>query len=141
MLNNRDVLRGVCLIGISLVFSVPALQYPIGDLARAGPGMFPLFVSGLLFLVGVATLVRSRFVERMPMLFSFRNVGLILGSLVAFTVVSRTLNMALGIILLVFCAAAAAPPYSIVRNLQIAAVLIAIAFAFQRLFGLELNLY
>ncbi len=141
MLNNRDVLRGVCLIGISLVFGVPALQYPIGDLARAGPGMFPLFVSGLLFLVGVATLVRSRFVERMPMLFSFRNVGLILGSLVAFTVVSRTLNMALGIILLVFCAAAAAPPYSIVRNLQIAAVLIAIAFAFQRLFGLELNLY
>ena len=75
------------------------------------------------------------------MLFSFKNMGLILGSLVAFAVVSRTLNMALGIILLVFLAAMAAPPYSIVRNLQIAAVLIAIAFAFQRLFGLELNLY
>ena len=141
MLNNRDLLRGVCLIGIALLFGVPALQYPIGTIARAGPGMFPLFVSGLLLLVGLATVVRSNFVERVPMMFNFKNVSLILGSLVAFAVVSLTLNMALGIILLVFCAALAAPPYSIVRNLQIAAVLIAIAFAFQRLFGLELNLY
>ncbi len=141
MLNNRDLLRGVCLIGIALVFGVPALQYPLGHLARAGPGMFPLFVSGLLLLVGLATVIRSRFVERMPMRFSFKNVGLILGSLVAFAVVSLALNMTLGIILLVFCAAAAAPPYSIVRNLQISAVLIAIAYAFQRLFGLALNLY
>ena len=141
MLNNRDLLRGVCLIGIALLFGVPALQYPIGDIARAGPGMFPLFISSLLLLVGVATVIRSRFAERVPMLFSIKNVGLILGSLVAFAVVSRTLNMALGIVLLVFLAAMAAPPYSVVRNLQIAAVLIAIAFAFQRLFGLELNLY
>lgn len=141
MLTNRDFLRGVCLIGIALVFGVPALRYPIGDLARAGPGMFPLFVSTLLLLVGLATVVRSRFVERMPMLFSFKNVGIILGSLVGFAIVSRTVNMTLGIMVLVFCAAAASPPYSVVRNLQIAAVLIAIAFAFQRLFGLELNLY
>ena len=141
MLNNRDLLRGMCLIGIALVFGVPALRYPIGDLARAGPGMFPLFISFLLLLVGLATVIRSGFVERTPMMFSVKNMGLILGSLVVFAVVSRTLNMTLGIILLVFCAALAAPPYSMVRNLQIAAVLIAIAFAFQRLFGLELNLY
>ncbi len=141
MLNDRDLLRGVCLIGIALVFGVPALRYPIGNLARAGPGMFPLFVSCLLLLVGIAMVVKSRFVERMPMTFSVKNMGLILGSLVAFAVVSQAVNMTLGIILLVFCAAAAAPPYSILRNVQIAAVLIVIAFAFQRLFGLELNLY
>ena len=141
MLNNRDLLRGLCLIGIALLFGIPALRYPIGDIARAGPGMFPLFISSLLLLVGVATVIRSRFTERVPMLFSVRNMGLILGSLVAFALVSRVVNMALGIVLLVFLAALAAPPYSIRRNLQIAAVLIAIAFAFQRLFGLELNLY
>ena len=141
MLDNRDLVRGLCLIGISLLFAVPALRYPLGDVARAGPGMFPLFVSGMLFLVGLATVVRSRFVERVPVLFNVRNVGLILGSLLAFAVVSSLLNMALGIVLLVFCATAAAPPYSVVRNLQIAAVLIGIAFAFQRLFGLDLNLF
>ncbi len=141
MLNNRDLLRGSCLIGISLLFAVPALQYPIGTVARAGPGMFPLFVSFLLFLVGVATVIRSTLVARAPMTFSFRNVGLILGSLVGFVVLSQTVNMTFGIIFLVFLAAAAAPPYSVVRNAQTAAVLLAIAFAFQRLFGLELNLY
>lgn len=141
MLNNRDLLRGVCLIGIALLFGGTALQYPIGDVARAGPGMFPLFVSGLLLLVGLATVIRAGFAERVPMVFSFKNVGLILGSLVAFAVVSRAVDMTLGIVLLVFCAGLAAPGYSVVRNLQIAAVLIAIAFAFQRFFGLDLNLF
>ena len=95
----------------------------------------------MLLLVGLATVIRARFVDRVPMVFSFKNVGLILGSLVAFAVVSQAVNMTLGIILLVFCAGLAAPGYSVVRNLQIAAVLIAIAFAFQRFFGLELNLF
>lgn len=141
MLSNRDFLRGLALIGIALLFGVPALQYPIGTAARAGPGMFPLAVSTLLLLVGVATIVRSRVMAPVPMTFGIRNVGLILGSLVAFAVVSLTVNMALAIVVLVFCAALAAPPYSVLRNLQIAAVLIAIAFGFQQLFGLELNLY
>ena len=141
MLNDRDLLRGLCLMAIAILFGATSLRYPIGDVARAGPGMFPLVVSGLLLLVGVATVVKSRLVARTPMTVNLRNVGIILGSLVAFAVVSHYLNMALGIVLLVFCAALAAPPYSVVRNLQIAAVLIAIAFAFQRLFGLELNLY
>lgn len=141
MLNDRDLLRGLCLMGIALLFGATSLRYPIGDVARAGPGMFPLVVSALLLLVGLATVVKSRLLARTPMMFNLKNVGIILGSLVAFAVASRYLNMALGIVLLVFCAALAAPPYSVVRNLQIAAVLIAIAFAFQRLFGLELNLY
>lgn len=141
MLNDRDLLRGVSLIGIALLFGLQALHYRLGDIARAGPGMFPLVVSSLLLLVGVATVVRSRFVARSPMNFSVKNVGLILGSLVAFAVVSRHVNMAAGIVLLVFCAALAAPSYSVVRNLQITAGLLAIAFMFQRLFGLELNLY
>lgn len=141
MLNDRDLLRGLCLMAIALLFGLTSLRYPIGDVARAGPGMFPLVVSGLLLLVGLVTVVKSRLVARTPMMFNLKNVGIILGSLVAFAVVSHYVNMALGIVLLVFCAALAAPPYSVVRNLQIAAVLIAIAFAFQRLFGLELNLY
>lgn len=141
MLNNRDLVRGVCLIGISLLFAMPALQYPLGSVAHAGPGMFPLFVSFLLFLVGAATVVRSRAIEPVPLAFSFGNIGIILGSLVIFAITSRFADMALGIVLLVFCAALAAPPYSVVRNLQIAGVLVAIAYAFQRLFGLELNLF
>lgn len=141
MLKDRDLLRGLCLMGIALLFGIQAWSYPLGTVARAGPGMFPLVVSGLLLLVGLATVVRSRLGERAPMTFSFRNVGLILGSLVVFALASRFLTMAVGIVLLVFTATLAAPPYSVVRNLKIAAGLIAIAFVFQRLFGLDLNLY
>lgn len=141
MLTNRDLLRGVCLIGIALLFGLQALRYPIGDIARAGPGMFPLLVSSMLLLVGAATVVRSMLVAGRPLRFSLKNVGLILSSLVAFALISQHVNMAVGIAVLVFGASLASPPFSVVRNLQITAVLIGVAFLFQRLFGLELNLY
>lgn len=141
MLNNRDVIRGICLMGIALLFGLQSLQYRMGELTRAGPGMFPLLVSSMLLLVAIAIIVRGVVAARIPMTFSLKNMGLILGSLVAFALVSQHVNMAAGIVVLVFCGTAAAPPYSIVRNLQICAGLIAVAFLFQRLFGLELNLY
>ena len=49
--------------------------------------------------------------------------------------------MIVAIVVMVFCASLAATKYSIVRNLQIAAALIAIALVFQKLLGLELPLY
>ena len=141
MLKDRNLLRGLFLTGIALLFGIQSAQYKIGELTRAGPGMFPLLVSSLLLLVGLAMIVRSVFVARAPMHYSLRNMGIILASLVGFALVSQFLNMVAGILVLVFCAALASPPYSVMRNMQIAAVLIVVAFAFQRLFGLELNLY
>jgi hypothetical protein len=49
--------------------------------------------------------------------------------------------MIAGIIFMVFCAAMAGTSYSVVRNLKIAGVLIAVAFAFQKFLGLQLPLY
>jgi len=42
---------------------------------------------------------------------------------------------------MVFIAGFAASSYSVVRNIQVAAGLIAVAFAFQKLLGLNLPLY
>ncbi len=49
--------------------------------------------------------------------------------------------MIAGIVFLVFCSGFAGTSYSVVRNVKIAAVLIAVAFAFQKLLGLSLPLY
>ena len=64
-----------------------------------------------------------------------------LASLGGFALLSQFLNMTLGIAFLVFCSAFAGTSYSVVRNLKVAAGLIAIAFAFQKLLGLNLPLY
>jgi hypothetical protein len=140
-MNNRNLVKGLFLIAISLAFGLGSLRYPMGAFARAGPGLFPLLVSSLLFLVGVAVVLRSLLAERVPITFNIRNIALILASLAGFALFSLHLNMIVGIVFMVFCAALAGTSYSVVRNLKIAGVLIAVALAFQKLLGVQLPLY
>ena len=140
-MNDRNLVRGLFLIAISLAFGLTSLRYPIGQFSRAGPGLFPLMVSSLLFLIGLATVVRSRFVERTHLNFNLRNIALIVLSLCGLAVISLYLNMIVGIVFMVFCSAFAGTTYSVLRNLKVSAGLIAVAFAFQKLLGLNLPLY
>lgn len=141
-MNDRNLVRGLFLMAISLAFGLAALRYPIGHFARAGAGLFPLMVASLLFLIGVATVVRSRFVDRVHLEFNYRNISIIIGSLCGFALVSHFVNMIAGIVFMVFCAAfAGTASYSVVRNLKIAAGLILMGLAFQKLLGFNLPLY
>lgn len=140
-MNNRDLLRGLLLMVIALFFGLQSLRYPLGRIDSAGPGMFPLMISCFLFILALATLIGTFFSERTPLFFSLKNIGLIIGSLVAFALVSEFVNMIVGIIVMVFMASLAGASYSWIRNLQIAAGLVAIAVAFQKLLGLQLPLY
>jgi hypothetical protein len=116
-MNDRNFVRGLFLMAISLAFGLVSLRYPMGQFSRAGPGLFPLLVSCLLFLIGLITVVRSRFIERVD------------------------LNMIAGIVFMVFCVSFAGTSYSVMRNLKISAGLIAVALAFQKLLGFNLPLY
>lgn len=139
---DRNLARGIFLVAIALLFGITAaINYPIGDFARAGPGLFPIMISCLLFLVGTATIVRAYFTDKAPLTFNIRNIGLILGSLIAFALVSEFVNMTIGIIAMVFVASVAGSNYSVVRNIKISAGLVAIAFIFAKFLGLNLPLY
>jgi len=141
MLNNRNLLKGLFLIAIALAFGLGALRYPLGSFDRAGPGMFPLLVSSLVFLLGLATVVRAIVVDRVPMMFSVRNIALILGSLIGFALISEYVNMMLGIVFMVFVAALAGTNYSIMRNVKVCVGLVAMAFFFWKVLNVQLPLY
>ncbi len=140
-MNDRNLVKGLFLIAIALAFGLASLRYPMGNLGRAGPGLFPLIVSSLLLLIGVAMVVRSRLTARVPLTFNPKNIALILASLGGFALISAHVNMIAGIVFMVFCASVAGTSYSIVRNLKIAAGLIVVALVFQKLLGLQLPLY
>lgn len=141
-MNDRNLVRGLLLAVIALGFGLGALRYRIGNFAHAGPGLFPLLVSGLLLIVAIATIVRSRFVKPVPLGFHPKNIALLLLALCSFALVTQWLhNMIAGTVVLVFIAGLAASGASWQRSLKIAAVLVAIAFVFQRLLGLNLPLY
>jgi len=140
-MNNRNFVRGLCLMAIALIFGGVSFNYTMGELSRSGPGLFPLLVSSFLFVIGVLTVVRSHFVDPVPLNYSLKNISIILASLVGFSLLSQFVNMILGIIFLVFCSTLAGTSYSLVRNVKISLGLIAVAFAFKHLLGLSLPLY
>ena len=140
-MNDRNLVRGLFLIAISLAFGLTSLQYPLGSFSRAGAGLFPLLVSSLLFTIGAITVVRSRFVERVPLGFDPKNIALVLTSLVGFAVLSEFVNMTVGIVFMVFCAGFTAKTYSIARNVKVSVCLFLVALAFQKLLGVNLPLY
>ena len=139
-MNDRNLVRGLVLCAISLAFGLTSLRYPIGDFSRAGPGLFPLIVSVLLALVGIATVVRSRFTPAVPLGFNLKNIFIIIAALCGFSIASHFIDMLAGIVVLVFIASLAASSYSWVRNVKIAVGLIIVAFCFQRFLGLQLPL-
>ncbi|MDM0071053.1 tripartite tricarboxylate transporter TctB family protein [Variovorax sp. J31P207] len=139
---NRNLVRGLFLVAISLAFGLQALRYPIGDFSRAGPGLFPAMVSGILLVIGAATVVRSFFVERVRLSINFRNIAIILGSLCGLALISTYVNMIAGIVFMVFFSAlASSSGYSWVRNVKVSLGLVAMALALQKLLGLNLPLY
>jgi hypothetical protein len=127
-------------MAISLAFGLTSMTYSIGKLGKAGPGMFPLIVSGMLFAVGLVTVIRSFFAEPVAFNYNLKNIILVMVGLGGFAVISHHLNMVVAIIFLVFCTAYAAPSFTVMRNIKISACLIAIAFAFKYLLGLNLPL-
>ena len=120
-MNNRNFVRGLFLMAIALLFGLVALgNYSIGVFSRSGPGMFPLMVSLMLFLIGVLSVVRSHFVEAVLLSYNVKNIAIILLSLVGFALLSEHLNMILGIVFLVFCSTFAGTSYSVAQREDLA---------------------
>lgn len=137
---DSNLMRGLCMIAVALFVAANAIQYPVGDLSHAGPGMFPLIVSGILFVLASMSVLQSRLVEAVPFSFNGKNIGLLSLSLLGFVVGSHFLNALLGIFLMVFISGTVATTYSWKRNLQISVGLAVVAFLFQEVLGLHLGL-
>jgi hypothetical protein len=137
---NQNTARGIFLAAIALSFGLAALQYPIGDLSSAGPGLFPLIVSSLLLLLALMMIIQSRLVAPTPLSFNVKNIALIMAALGAFVVMAEFVNTMLGIVLLVFVACLTKSPYSWRSNVRISLGLIAIAYLFEHALGLNLGL-
>ncbi len=138
---NRNLIRGLVLVLIALGFGFGSLRYSIGNLDNTGPGLFPLLVSCLLLAVACLIVLRARYEAPVQLQIKLRSISFVLVGLIGFVLVSKVVGMMAGIIFLVFSAALAGPSYSWKSNIQISVALIAVAFAFQGLLGLNLGLY
>lgn len=139
-MNNQNFVKGLFIMALALGFGVAATMYPIGQLSRSGPGMFPFLISCVLFVIGLLVVIRSRFEAPVPLDYNVKNIAIIMLSLIGFAALSEFLNMIVGIVFMVFCSTLAGTSYSKIRNVKISLGLIAAAFGFKVFLGLSLPL-
>ena len=62
--SSRDFVGGGLMMSIGLVATIVGRTYPVGTLARMGPGFFPVSLGVILTLVGLAIATGAKFAER-----------------------------------------------------------------------------
>jgi len=138
---NQNIGRGLLLAAVALLFLVQAPKLTIGSLSRPGPGLFPVMVASLLLFIAIVIVVRSRFLEAVPLDFHFRNIALVAASLLCFALISEYVNMLAGIAVMVTMVSFASDDFSIPRTATIAGALCLVAFAMKKFLGVQLPLY
>jgi hypothetical protein len=138
---NQNTGRGLLLAAVALLFLFQAPRYTIGSLSRPGPGLFPVIVAGILLIIGIAIVVRSHFIEVVPLDLRVRNIALIAASLVGFALVTEYVNMLAGIAVMVTMASLASDDFSIPHTAAIIVALCLVAVAMQKGLGVQLPLY
>jgi len=138
---NQNTWRGLLLAAVALLFLLQAPSYPMGSLSKPGSGLFPVLVAGSLLIIGMAIVVRSHFIEAVPLDFHVRNIALIAASLVSFALVSEYVNMLAGIAVMTTMASLASDDFSIPRTAAITAGLCLVAIAMMKGLGVQLPLY
>lgn len=58
-MTSKKILTGVIFIAVGCFFFYLSLSYSLGSVVAMGPGYFPMLISGLLALVGVAIVVKE----------------------------------------------------------------------------------
>jgi hypothetical protein len=106
--NPRDFLAGLLFGGLGLFAAVyAAMHYNIGTAVRMGPGYFPLWVGGIVALLGLALAVTALRIEgpRLPAV-QWRPIVFILGGSIAYGYALKPLGLLLSTVLVVLITAA-----------------------------------
>lgn len=105
---SQDAILGTFFTTIGVVFGLIALNYPFGTAGRMGPGYFPVIVSTLLAVTGIAILMRARLATGEPVR-AARWLPLVVVPLavILFGLLVEKLGMPLAVMMLVVIAATA----------------------------------
>jgi len=119
----KDFYAGLMYAAVGGVAALIATRYNFGSNVRMGPGYFPMVLSLLLVAAGVASMARS-FLRKgesekiAP--FAWREIALVLGSVVLFGVIVRGAGLAPSLILLLLISAYASRRFSFKASVVLA---------------------
>jgi putative tricarboxylic transport membrane protein len=110
--NPKDFWTGMIYLAVGAGVIFIARNYSVGTASRMGPGYFPLALSGLLIIFGLASVVRSFIVPGEPIgAFAWKPMVLVLGATALFGALISTLGLVIALLALVLVSAAASEKF------------------------------
>jgi putative tricarboxylic transport membrane protein len=141
---GQDTALGGLFAAIGAAAFLLALSYPMGTANRMGPGYFPIIVSSLLFVTGIAILLRGRMRDA-PVIAGvlIKPVAIVLGSLVVFALLLEKLGLPLSVFVLLCLSATASNqlPWGWKPAVGAAVFSVLCAIVFIRLLGLPIPMF
>ncbi len=134
-------MRGFAFMAVALFFGVQACGYRIGNLAQAGPGLFPMVVSAIVGAIGIGMIVGSFIQKGHRADVRLKSIGIVLISLIGFALLTEYVGALVGVTFLVFFSALAGERYDWKRNVKITLGLMVITYLFTAVLGVSLRLY
>lgn len=139
-MRNPDVYAGLLFIGLGAAALVLGRSYPMGTLARMGPGFFPTVLAVCLVSLGFLTLLRPLWQRGDKLTFSLRPF-VALGAVVVFGFTVPHLGLVPATILLVGTSYLADSSSRLRETIVLAAGLTLLAIAITRGLGLPVPLF
>jgi len=141
--NKRDFLAGLMFTTVGVAALAIASTYRMGTPVRMGPGFFPIVLTGLLVLLGVAIMasaVRSGEVASPRLV--WRPLVVVTGVVALFAFLINTAGLALTTVVVLVASRLARPGYPWMETLALAvATTIVTALVFHYGLGLQLPLW
>jgi hypothetical protein len=138
--NPKDFWSGALFIAIGIGTIIYGSKYTLGTAARMGPGYFPRILGILLIVLGGILAVRATRTVGAPLQrFRWRPTLIVLGSVVLFGAIVRTVGVALSTVILIATSSAASREFR-PREALIAGVLLAVLAVGVFVVGLKLQL-
>ena len=124
----KDFYAGLMYASVGAAAAWISRDYTMGSAVRMGPAYFPTLLSILLIMVGVASLIRSFFHQGDGIkAFAWKELGLVIGSIVLFGLLVRVAGLAPSLILLVVISAWASPEFKFKTALLLAVITTALS--------------
>lgn len=139
--NRRDFNAGLMFIVVGLFFAIYARDYSMGSANRMGPGYFPMLLSAICAVLGLAVLIMAflpKEAQEPPEPTDWRGMGLVLSSVLLFGVLLPYAGFLIAVLSMVFLSSTASHESKKLETLLLAIALVTLGVTVFG-YGLELQ--
>jgi hypothetical protein len=130
LLDNKDFLAGLLMIGIGGVAFYMALDYPFGSALRMGPGYFPRVLAGIIIAFGIFVGLRGlRFPEKVEGIWGWKALTLISLAFIVYGWLMDRIGMIPSLVVLFFVSALAGHEFKLKEVIILTALMTLFAWA------------